>query len=520
MKQLSLAICLCFALAPAMAADAPTATSSRSSTDPAAVATTPTPPVPVPSAPAASDVAATTQPQPIAPVEAPVIHIPPAPAVVECAPAAPPAPPPAPVETAASKLRAAQQNLALPKVELLRTTIKNTTPSKNLFARFLSSSSKPIDVDLLVDIRRFTERFPDFPETAEAFHLMAVVHQRTDNNPAAAIDWLMLRAAYPDSPFSKEAVKQLQALAAGDLKKHADTLKTMGAQIDKLTGERDERMAAMLLYLGGNTEKDFAAPIADACASFLVSNQSWIQEDVIEHALARQTMLLDPQVALYRLNKILALYPSSPLRPDSMLSIGNVQHNNLNAFDQAAKSYSKLIEQYPDSAEAKQGYELLGATYDVDLQDYPNALKTYEAVVAKYKDDPVVLRALRAMANIQQSKTRQPANAIASYLKIADIFKGADGLQALLAAENLALSATEDWVSAIDINHRIMALAPQDEEAVKAQFNNADITENKLNNKEVARTMYVAFASKYPNHALAKDANRRIESLNKALSKP
>ncbi|MDD5057362.1 MAG: tetratricopeptide repeat protein [Sideroxydans sp.] len=512
MKQLTSAICLCFALAPAMAADEPTAPPPP--TSPATPAAT----VPVAPDPAASGAAAASPAQPVAPVEAPVIHIPPAPAVVECAPAAPVAPPAAPAETAASKMRAAQQNLALPKVELLRTTIKNTTPSKNLFSRFLSSSSKPIDVDLLADMRNFTERFPDFPETAEVFHLMAVVHQRTDNNPAAAIDWLMLRAAYPASPFSQEAAKQLKKLADDDLKKHADTLKAMGAQIDKLTGERDERMAAMLAYLRGNTQKDFAAPIADACASFLVSNQSWMQEDVIEHALARQAMLLDPQVALYHLNKMLALYPSSPLRPDSMLSIGNVQHDNLNAFDQAAKSYSKLIEQYPDSAEAKQGYELLGATYDTDLQDYPNALKTYQAIVARYKDDPVVLRALRAMANIQQSKTRQPADAIASYLKIADIFKGADGLQALLAAERLAMFTTEDWKAAMDINNRIMALAPQDEEAIKAQFNNADITENKLNDKEAARTLYVAFASKYPNHALTRDANRRIESLNKALS--
>ncbi len=542
MRQFTLALWLCFVLAPAMAIDeaatpqtppAPT-TASAPPTSPITepVSVQPTPPaadsavaqpapaaitanIPAQSTPAAAPSQAT--PAPAVQVEAPVIYIPAAPRVVDCPPPAPPKPP---TETPATQLRAAQQNLALQRVELFRTTVKNTMPSKNLFSRLLSSSSKPIDGDLLSDMRHFSERFPEHPETAEVFNLMAQVHQRTDNHYAAAIDWLLLQAAYPDSPFSKEATKQLRALADDDLKKNSDALKAMTAQLGKLQGDHDERLAGMLRYLGDNTEKDFAAPITEACASFLVSNQSWLQEDMIEHALARQAMLVDAQIALYRLDKMLVMYPSSPLRPDSMLSIGNVQHDSQKAFDQAAKSYSKLIEQYPDSAEAKQAYELLGATYDVDLQDYPNAIKTYEAIVAHYRDVPLVLRALHAMANIQQNKTNQPARAIDSYLKIADLAKGADGLQALLAAERLAMLTTEDWRTAIDINNRIVAFAPQDDEAIKAQFNNADITENKLKDKEAARKLYSDFVSKYPNHELSRNANRRIESLNKDLGKP
>ncbi len=493
MRQLTLAAWLCFSLVPAMAADETVA------------------PVPAPG-PAADTAAPPNQPAPASSVEAAPIQIPPPPPVVECPPAAPPAPP---LETPASKLKAAQQNLALPKVELFRATVKNTTPKKSIFSRLMSASVNPVDTDLLLDMRSFTERFPDFPETAEVYHLMAQVHVRTDNYSAAAIDWLLLRAAYPDSPFSKEAAKQMQALAGDDLKKHAATMKAMTSQLDTLKGDREERLAAMLRYLGGNTEKDFAAPIAEACSSFLVSNQGWLQEDVIEHAEARQQMLMDPQVALYHFDKVLALYPASPLRANSMLSMGNLQRNSLRAFDQAAKSYSKLIEQFPESPETKQAYELLGAMYDEDMRDYPNAIKTYEAAVARYKDDPIVLRALRAMANIQQNKANQSNRAIESYLKIADIFKGPEGLEALLAAERIATFNIRDWKMAIDINNRIMAFAPpQHEEAIKAQFNNARITEDELNDKEAARKLYEDFVAKYPNNSLTKDAKRRIDAIN------
>lgn len=444
--------------------------------------------------------------------EVPAIQLPDAPPVNECSQTT------HSPETSTSKLRIAQQNLVSQKLELFRSTTKNTTYTKNLFSRLISSATNPIDGDLLGEMRRFTERFPDSPETAEVFHLMAQIHKRTENYSAAAIDWLILRTAYPDSPLSKEASKQLQALAGDELKKYGVTLKLWSAQIEKLEGEREERLANMLKYLGSNSEKEFAAALTDACASFLVSNQNWLQEDVIEHAYARQATLLDAQVALFHFEKMLALYPSSPLIPDSMLSIGNIQRQIQKAFEPAAKSYSKLIEQFPDSNETKQAYESLAGMYDEDMSDYPNALKTYDTIVTRYKDDPIVLRALRAMASIQQNKSNQPAQAITSHLKIADIFKGAEGLEALLAAARIANFTTRDWKVAIDINNRIMAFAPQHEEAVKAQFNIADITENKLNDKESAKKQYEEFVAKYSGHSLSKDANRRIESINKALA--
>ncbi len=488
MRQLTLAAWLCFALSPALAVDE--------------TAAPPSPPDTV-NASAAS----------VSQTEAPVINIPAASPVAEFTPVTQPA------ESAASQLKSAQQALATRKVELFRSIVKDTTSRKNFFSRLMSDSLRQIDTELLLEMQRHAERFPDLSETPEVFHLMAQVHQRTDNHAAAAVDWLILRAAYPDSPFNKEAAQQLQALAIDDLKKQADALKTMTAQIEKLKGDRDERLATMLRFLGSNTEKDFASPIVNACASFLLSNRTWPQEDVIEHALARQQMLLDAQVALYHFNKLLALYPASTLRADSMLATGSLQRNALFTFEEAAKTYTRLIEQFPDSAETRQAYESLAEMYNEDMRDYPNAIKTYEAIIARYKDDPVVLRALRSMAGILQNKTNQPARAIESHLRIADIFKGPDAMEALLTAERLALFTTRDWKKAMDINNRIMAFAPQAEEAIKAQFNNADITENKLGSKEEARKLYTEFAAQFPNHALSKDAKRRIEAIDRVLKK-
>lgn len=426
--------------------------------------------------------------------------------------------PPAPAveESDQKKLIALQRKLVAQKVELFRNTIKNTESKKNLFSRLLTSSQNPIDAELLAEMRRFAESHPELPETAEVYLLMAQVHQRVGEYPAAAIDLLLLRAAYPDTPFEKDAAKRLQALAGDDLKKHADMLKAAGAKIASLKGEREERVVGLLRLLGENTEKDLARPIADACASFLAGNQGWLQEDLVQHAWARQIALLDAQTAVYHYDKLLALYPESVLRADSLLGKATIQRKNMQAYPQAAATYNQLIGQFPDSAETKQAYEALATMYDAEMQDYPSAIKTCEAIVARYKDDPMVLRALRLMAGIQQNKTSQPAQAIESHLKIADLFKGNEGLEALLAAERLALFTTRDWVKAIDINHRIMAFLPGHEEAIKAEFKNAEITEEKLGDKTAARALYAGFLDKHPKHELARDATRRIEAIDKA----
>jgi tetratricopeptide (TPR) repeat protein len=158
--------------------------------------------------------------------------------------------------------------------------------------------------------------------------------------------------------------------------------------------------------------------------------------------------------------------------------------------------------------------------YDEDMHNYPLAIKTYETVVALYKDEPIVLRALRSMASIRQNKTHQPALAIGSHLKIADIFKGPEGMEALLSAERIAFFTTRDWKKSMEINQRIIAFAPQTGEAIKAQFNNADITESKLGDKETASKLYVEFITQFPNHGLSKEAKRHIDAINNVSSKP
>jgi len=413
----------------------------------------------------------------------------------------------------AEKLRKQQLQLTSRRIELLRATVKTTTVEKGFLSGLFSSAAKPVDINLLAEMDSFIDQFPELAETAEVYHLKAQVHKRIENYHAAALDWLMLLATYPDSKFATEAQKGLKELSENKLRKQAATIKVMTEKLGSLSGERDQRVAAFLAFLGTLNEADFAVPVADECAAFLAHNRAYTDEDRIVHAQAHQQMLISNEVAAYHFNKLLALYPASPLRPDSLLSLGTIQRKGLKQYNQAVDSFKAVIEKHPDSEEAIKAYESLANMYDEDMSEYTNAIKTYDAIVARYKDNPVVLRGLQAQARIYQDKTSQPMQAIASYRKLADTFKGKEGLEALLKAEKLARYTVRDWKLSIEINERIIAAYPDNEEAVLALFNNAEINEGKLNDREQAIKLYQELIDRHTRHNLAPEAKQRINTL-------
>ena len=405
-----------------------------------------------------------------------------------------------------------QREMAKQKVGLLRATVKATEVKKGFFSGLFSPSSRPIDGELVGEMGRFIEQFPQLPETPEVYQLKAQVHKRMGNYRAAAMDWLVSLAAYPDSGFAFEARNGLQELAGDQLKQQSKTVLAMREKLDTLSGGREQRVAELLVFLGTFQDKDFAGPIIDECNAFLMRNRDYPQPDGILNALAHQKMLLDDESALFYFNEVLALYPDSSVLPDSLLAIGNIQRNGKH-YDEAVLRYKAVIAKYPDSKEARLAYVALANMYDQDMHDYSNALKTYDAIVARYQDDPVVLRSLQAQAQIYQNKTNQPKEAIAAYKKLADIFQGKDGLDALLQAEKLAQYTLSDWKLSIDINERIINSYPDSDEAPKALFANAGIYENKLKNRDQALKLYQLFMEHYPGHSLAGQAKQRISAL-------
>lgn len=464
--------------------------------------------VSVPIADAAQvDAPAVDTPQPDSEVATPVAEV--SPAKPDCPP-----PPPPPPETDADRLNKVRGQIALQKIESFRAVVKDTSRNSGFFSSLFTTTVYPVDQDLLLNMDHFIIRHPDLPETAEVFYLKAQVHRRMEAYPATAVDLLMLLAAYPDSVWHNEANKQLKELAADQLKKQAGTIKDLTQKARAVQGERDQRLAAYLADVGKTVNEPVFAPALIAESTlFLMSNRNFLDEDVIEHALAKQAALTDDQIAIAHFNKLLLLYPDSPLRPDSLLSLANVQRKGLKQFDRAGKTYDQLIEQYPASPEAKSGHLALAKMYEEEVFNYPNALKAYDAIVAKYNDDPIVLLSLRAMAQIYQSRVSQPAKAVERHIRISETFKGKDALDALNTAEGIAVFTLRDWKTAMEINDRIIALVPGSNDAIKALFANADITDANLKDKEQAKKRYAEVITKHPEHALAKEAQKRITAM-------
>lgn len=410
----------------------------------------------------------------------------------------------------ADKLRKQRAPL---EIALLRAMVRDSKVERGFFSSLFSAKVNQLDIDLLVEMDSFIDRFAELAETAEIYQLKAQVNLRMNAYPQAAINELMLQAAYPDSSFVTEAQKGLKALSDDKLKKQALLLKVMSDTTKSLSGDQEQRVATYLIFLGSLREADFAAAIAAECALFLARNQTFLDEDKIEHALAHQKMLYSPEMAVFHFKKLLALYPASPLRADSQLSVGLIEREALKRYAGAVASFKTVIADFPDADEARLAYESLANTYDEDLRDYGNAIATYESIAARYKNDAVVLRSLQSLARLYQDKTHQLARALATYLRVYDIFKGREGLAALVKAQKIAVSNLNDWNQAIEINELIMRAYPDSDEAVTALYGNGVIYEENKKEIEHATRLYQDLINRYPQHELSKESRRRISAL-------
>jgi len=104
---------------------------------------------------------------------------------------------------------------------------------------------------------------------------------------------------------------------------------------------------------------------------------------------------------------------------------------------------------------------------------YPNAIKTYEAIVAATRMTPSCCGVARMAASSKTNPTVSAGNC--KLPQDSAIFKGPEGLEALPGSG--AMPHSTPRLENGDRHHnRIVAFAPQHEEAIKAQFNNAGIT--------------------------------------------
>ncbi len=112
--------------------------------------------------------------------------------------------------------------------------------------------------------------------------------------------------------------------------------------------------------------------------------------------------------AVVFLQEIWAKYPSSPLAPQALLRLAEIErviHNNPSG---AVTMLKKILSKYPDSPEAKKVWVILGEIYEKNLHDPREALAIYRKGLENGGDQLPLLegsvRTLITLGNIEEAE--------------------------------------------------------------------------------------------------------------------
>lgn len=94
--------------------------------------------------------------------------------------------------------------------------------------------------------------------------------------------------------------------------------------------------------------------------------------------------------AIKTYEKLIKNYPKAEKADQAQYKIALIYSNNLNDFSKSIKIYEKLIGKYPDSKFAAQSLFMIGFIYANNLNDIEKAEEYYKEFLEKYPEDELV----------------------------------------------------------------------------------------------------------------------------------
>ena len=225
--------------------------------------------------------------------------------------------------------------------------------------------------------------------------------------------------------------------------------------------------------------------------------------------------LSDYEEAIVAYKKISFIAPQSPLIPQTLLRIGQLQYKETSEYQLSKDSFVKLISAYPETPEAAEGQYYLAQLYEDKLDQPDEAVTNYRILVETYPQSPFAVKALQRVAEIMDDKEKY-TEAIATYQQIFELYpQDPYAPTALLEIESIYRRDLEKYEKAIEVLKLYSEQYPQRADAAERLSDAAEMYMDELNNKQAAIDTYNEVANKFPGTEYAKKALESIEDLQK-----
>ncbi len=234
----------------------------------------------------------------------------------------------------------------------------------------------------------------------------------------------------------------------------------------------------------------------------------WYAEILQDQKLSRS--------AIWQLEKIIKVYPESPMVPRAMFTSAEIYRHNLKDSRTALETLKTLSDRFPEHNLAPAALLMRGDIYEKEMKDQVAALTEYEQVQDRYAASRDAVAALKNMGRIYQSLSKSPELALKQYTKIKNDYGmySDDAADAIVTIAGLH-EKQGDYSMAVEEIEELYNRYPDYTEVADQLLKAAGFLEKQLSNPDKAITFYEIIVSEYPDTSASSKARKALNKLQK-----
>ena len=220
------------------------------------------------------------------------------------------------------------------------------------------------------DLRLFARRHPESPQAPEAMFLLAGLKQKKGEWQTALSVYLRLLYEYPENKTALRAKSSYLELVE---KKGSRKQRPLLGDLVKLpeSADKADRLSLLWQKVSEQLGETLYEPAAEEIRDFSVRFPEHKDGDKLLAALARLHGANGKAAAsLLSWRKLLALCPTSPLRAQAQMAVGDLYADSLRDPKKAIDAYQELVEKYPKAPEVQSALERSAQLFEDKLRQY------------------------------------------------------------------------------------------------------------------------------------------------------
>ncbi|HCC47689.1 MAG TPA: hypothetical protein DEQ38_06175 [Elusimicrobia bacterium] len=380
---------------------------------------------------------------------------------------------------------------------------------------FLNAAGQDKEEDVLElalpQLEDWLARNPEHASAPDAQLLKARLHMTLGEYKYALVDLLKHFQDYPQAASAEGARKFFgEILAKKADKKTRPALEAAAAAPE--TTASDLNLSMLLEKLVSQAGETYYEPLVAEFRAFFNRFPQFSGNDSLRLTLAelhrQEGKYLASRLAY---EKMIQLHPASPLLAKAKLALGGVLADNLKEYDKSITVYQDVAASFPDTNEAWAAYGRLPVLAEKQKK-FELAVEIYEKIIALYPDRDEAYNSYKSEARVLREDLDKFPEAVAVLNRVADKYKGAKAIEALLLAAEICRKDMKDTPGELAMYDRIVAEYEADPAAPKALYSAGEVYD-KAKDFDKAREYYQKILEKYPDDPLSKKAEKRVAAI-------